>query len=295
MATSSAGTGYISGGVSPGPSASVEPEQPGGLWDLAKCRRAYTTYLDSKRLEIEEQQMARRYRHGVQWTSDQVKTLNDRKQPVVTYNRIGRKIDGIVGLVERLKQDPKAFPRSPQHQQGADLATAVLRYLMDANRWDEKSSTIAEAAAVDGLAGIELDLVDAPQQPAPQIPQIPQNGQIPQLPQNVVPGPGFAQIPQIPQMPQQPDKDVVFNVVDNDGFFYDPRSFKHDFSDARFLGMGKFVDQELLKELMPQFADLARGKRHRRRPHHQFRSRSALVSEYARILSGSADRSLVSA
>ena len=62
-----------------------------------------------------------------------------------------------------------------------------------------------------------------------------------------------------PPIPPPPDKDVVFNVVDNDGFFYDPRSFKHDFSDARYLGMGKFVDQEMLKELMPDFADQLEG------------------------------------
>ena len=77
---------------------------------------------------------------------DQIKTFNDRKQPVVTYNKIGRKIDGIVGLVERLKQDPKAYPRTPQHQQGADLATAVLRYLMDRNKWNEVAPLITEAA-----------------------------------------------------------------------------------------------------------------------------------------------------
>ena len=44
--------------------------------------------------------------------------------------------------------------------------------------------------------------------------------------------------------PLQPDYDVIFRPVDNDGFFYDPRSFKHDFSDARYLGMGKYVDEE---------------------------------------------------
>ena len=97
------------------------------------------------------QQNARRYRHGSQWTSDQIKTFNDRRQPVVTYNKIGRKIDGIVGLVERLKQDPKAYPRTPQHQQGADLATAVLRFIMDRNKWNEVGPIIAEAAAIDGL------------------------------------------------------------------------------------------------------------------------------------------------
>ena len=50
-----------------------------GFWPLDKCVKAYTTYLDSKRLEIEEQQTARRYRHGAQWTADQIKTFNDRQ------------------------------------------------------------------------------------------------------------------------------------------------------------------------------------------------------------------------
>ena len=153
--------GYTQGG-SAGNTGDQSMVEDDGSWKLEKCVQAYDTYLDNKVLEIEEQQNARRYRHGAQWTADQVKALNDRKQPVVTYNKIGRKIDGIVGLVERLKQDPKAFPRTPQHQQGADLATAVLRYLMDSNRWDEVAPLIAEAAAVDGLAGIELDLKTRP-------------------------------------------------------------------------------------------------------------------------------------
>ena len=213
-------------------------EQP-GFWSLAKCRQAYTTYLDSKRLEIEEQQNARRYRHGVQWTAEQIKILNERRQPVITYNKIGRKIDCVVGLVERLKQDPKAYPRTPQHQAGADLATAVLRYLMDRNNWNQIAPLVSEAAAVDGLGGIELELKEVPAQRAPQ-----QQGKASYgvLPTQDVPAP-------------EPDRDVIFGVVDNDGFFYDPRSFKHDFSDARYMGVGKWVDEEQLAELMPQFAE----------------------------------------
>jgi len=221
-------TGYSTtagGGARGNGPADLDPQDgKDGFWELEKCVKAYTTYLDSKRLEIEEQQISRRYRHGAQWTNEQVKTFNDRKQPVVTYNKIGQKIDGIVGTVERLKQDPKAFPRSPAHQAGADLATAVLRYLMDNNRWDAVTPVVTECAAVDGLAGIELDLKAVP--PSPQ-----QQGGAP------------------PQ--QQPDYDVMFKPVDNDGFFYDPRSFKHDFEDARYLGMGKFVDEEQLVEMLP--------------------------------------------
>ena len=178
--TSPSNGGYTHGGSAAGrgPADLTDPskEREDGSWTLEKCVQAYNTYLDNKTLEIQEQQNARRYRHGAQWTADQVKALNDRKQPVVTYNKIGRKIDGIVGLVERLKQDPKAFPRTPQHQQGADLATAVLRYLMDANKWNEVAPIVAEAAAVDGLAGIELDLKTRPPEQNGGMPGMGHNG-----------------------------------------------------------------------------------------------------------------------
>ena len=225
-------SGYAQGGSAAGggpADLSDNAENKDGSWTLEKCIKAYTTYLDNKSEEIQEQQNARRYRHGSQWTSDQIKTFNDRRQPVVTFNKIGRKIDGIVGLVERLKQDPKAYPRTPQHQQGADLATAVLRFIMDRNKWNEVGPIIAEAAAIDGLAGIELDL-----KAMPATEQTQQQGQPP---------------------PQQPDYDVMFSPVDNDGFFYDPRSFKHDFSDARYMGIGKYVDEEQLIELLPGMED----------------------------------------
>jgi hypothetical protein len=226
-------TGYQQGGSAAGGGPADLSDQDinkDGSWTLEKCIHAYTTYLDNKVLEIQEQQNARRYRHGAQWTAEQIKALDARKQPVVTYNKIGRKIDGIVGLVERLKQDPKAYPRTPQHQQGADLATAVLRYIMDRNKWNEVGPIIAEAAAVDGIGGIELDL-----KTMPQTEQTQQQGQ--------------------PPPPQQSDYDVLFRPVDNDGFFYDPRSFKHDFDDARYMGVGKYVDEEMMVELMPGMED----------------------------------------
>ena len=248
-------TGYSPGGSSPGPTAVGDTEtDASGFWSLAKCRQAYTSYLDSKRLEIEEQQQARRYRHGVQWTAEQIKVLNDRRQPVVTYNQIGPKLDGIVGVVERLKQDPKAFPRTPQHQAGADLATAVLRYLMDRNFWNEVAPQVSEASAVDGLAGIELGLKQVPPKPSSFAPRGASEDRQ-QYGGNVVPFPGMGHNGGPPLEPEQPDHDVIFGKVDNDGFFYDPRSFKHDFSDARYMGMGKFVDEEQLLELMPQLKE----------------------------------------
>src|SRR5262245_57662692 len=98
--------------------------QKDGYWPLTKLRRAYTDYLFSKREEIDEQIDARRYYHGSQYTNDQINALRKRRQPIMTFNRINRKIDGVVGSLKEQRQDPKAYPRTPQHAEGADLATA---------------------------------------------------------------------------------------------------------------------------------------------------------------------------
>ncbi len=174
-------------------------------------KKDYETYLTLKSEEIKEQQEARRYYHGAHWTAKQIKTLNDRKQPVVTYNRIGRKINAIVGLNERQRADPKGFPRTPKHEDGAEIATAVLRYVLDEQQWATKSSLVGLAGAVDGIGGIELML----------------------------------------ERGDKGDVEVGFEEVDPSGFFYDPRSLKMDFSDARFIGVGKWADIDAIVDVFP--------------------------------------------
>jgi hypothetical protein len=250
-------TDYIPGGAPmSGPQPAPDAKDDAGYWSLARCKRAYLDYLGAKRAEIDEQQDARRYRHAAHWTAAQIEVLNKRKQPVVTYNRIGRKIDGIIGLVERLRQDPKAYPRTPRHERGAELATAVLNFVLDQQDWKAKSPVVAESAAVDGIGGIELNLVPAgPARAAPST--------------SLSAAPGAAERSEDParvfleqrsedpaRTPRQAgDADIEFDVVESDGFFYDPRSFRLDFSDARFLGTGKWTDLDTAKELVPDKAD----------------------------------------
>lgn len=202
-------TGYQVGGSASGGIASSDPgTEAVEYWSLSKSKKAYLDYLGNKREEIEEQQEARRYRHGAQWTREQIDVLNKRKQPVVTFNRAGRKIDGIVGLVERMRADPKGAPRNQADEKSAELTTAVLQYALEEQSWPDKSLDAAEFGAVDGISGIEIDIDAA-------------------------------------------TKDIVIDIVDGDGFFYDPRSVKRDFSDARFKGVGKWVDADVAKEMFP--------------------------------------------
>jgi hypothetical protein len=188
-------------------------ESDAEYWTLERCKRAYLDYLANKRLEIEEQKQARCYRHGAQWTPSQVEVFNARKQPVVTFNRIGRKIDSIVGLMEKLKQDPKAYPRNPRmtDEMGADLATATVRYVVESELRESKFPLCAEHGAVDGIAGVEMMLVKG----------------------------------------DKGDTDIGFALVRTDSFFYDPRSYDHDFFDARYMGQGKWLDLDDAMALAP--------------------------------------------
>lgn len=215
----------VTGYTQNAPAVSKEPDLPDDegtsttkdYWSLEKVKRAYLDYLGSKRDEIDEQQQARCYRHGAQWTVNQVEVFNKRKQPVVTYNRIGRKVDAIVGLMERLKQDPKAYPRNPNNtsEQGAELATAVVRYVVEAGLRNNKFPFAIENGAIDGIGGIEMMLIEG----------------------------------------DKGDPDIGFALIQPDSFFYDPRSYVHDFEDARYLGQGKWLDLEDAQAIVPEKAD----------------------------------------
>lgn len=208
-------SGYAPGSSSSAGVSPTESGMPGGYWTLERMKKAYLDYLANKRAEIDEQIEARRYYHNVQWTEDELKKLKKRNQPPVTFNRIGRKINGVVGLIEKMKTDPKAYPRTPKHEAGAELATAVLRYVLDQQQWDAKRPECVRDACIDGVAGIELVL----------------------------------------EQGDADDKEVGFEVVEPDSFFYDPRSFRPDFSDARYKGVGKWADFDEVKTTFPDKKD----------------------------------------
>lgn len=231
-------SGYSSPGISPQGNSGGASDKG---YSVEKLRRQYLDYETTKIEEIKEQQIARHYYHADQWTSEEAAVLKARGQPIVTNNLIGRKIDGTVGLIERLRQDPKAFPRkpmppqqqggpqgAPQPQQGngqsptpegADIATEVLRYVLDAQDWQQISSNAARDGAINGLAGMELSI----------------------------------------EQGDHGDPDVGLAPVDPDTYFYDPRSRRFDFSDARFQGIAKWVDLELAQEMFPDQSEVLEG------------------------------------
>jgi hypothetical protein len=186
-----------------------------GRFPVTRLRQQYIDYLATKVDEYEEQKQSRHYYHGAQWTHREIEILRDRRQPIITFNAINRKVDGIVGLVQRLRQDPKAYPRHPSQSQGADVATQCIRAALDGMNFSYLDFEICKQAATEGIGGIELKLTDGDHQ----------------------------------------DPDITGDFIFGDDFFYDPRSFKPDFSDARYMGIAKWLDVEAAVELFPDKED----------------------------------------
>ena len=128
--------------------------------DLCKYKRWFNNYETNKTDEIEEQLTARRYYNGRQWTDEQIAKLKKRGQAPVFDNRIGRKIDFLVGVEQRQRRDPKGYPRTPKDEKTADTATAAMRYICDAERWQFTASSGTEDGLIDGIGVICVGMKD---------------------------------------------------------------------------------------------------------------------------------------
>lgn len=153
----------------------------------------------------------RDYFDGYQWTEEERRILESRKQPATYFNEVRLSIRGLVGVFEQGDSDPKAWPRTPQDEDSADVATKVLRYAKDYADWSEQRTHAAKSYFVEGTCAAHVG-VDAVNRPL---------------------------IEQIPF----------------EEFFHDPRSRKLDFSDARYMGIAKWIFADEVKALYPQAAE----------------------------------------
>ena len=185
---------------------------------LTKRRREFEDYASSKSREIDEQRLAWRYYHIDQWTSEQIRMLKKRHQPLITFDRTARKIDSLGGTIRRLRTDPKAYPNTPRGEAGAEVATQVIRTICDASFGEDIEVECCKDALIHGIGVDELVLREG----------------------------------------DKGDPDLAFEYTDPKTFFYDPRSLRTNFQDVRFHGVYKWADIDELDELKEGAADLVR-------------------------------------
>ena len=116
-------------------------------------------FEDYDNVTIEERDIIeteRDYYDNKQFTDEEIATLSARKQPIITFNLIKRTVDAILGLEQQTRTDPKAYPRTPQHEEDADAITDALRYVADNVDLDHEASDCFFHLLVEGTGGMDV-------------------------------------------------------------------------------------------------------------------------------------------
>ena len=176
------------------------------------------------------------YYNGHQLTSAERAVLRRRKQPEVVINRIRVGVNGLLGIVEQSRTDPRAYMRNPPDKDEArpqatpapqvpgqppqdppekpldagDVATMTLRYISDLNRFNGIKRDVLKNVCVQGT-GAAITEIDG--------------------------------------------DDVLVTQVRWEEFCYDPRSRREDFKDARWLGVAKWMYADQVAAVYPEFRD----------------------------------------
>lgn len=106
--------------------------------------------------ERELSERDRDYYDGKQLSDEELQALSLRKQPAVTSNRIAPKVDALLGHERRMRTDPRAYPRTPKHEEEAQSATDAIRFVCDENKYSLVRSSAADCLFVEGIGAVSV-------------------------------------------------------------------------------------------------------------------------------------------
>lgn len=99
-----------------------------------------------------------RYYNGDQVYGSRLTALTRSRQPKVIRNEITPAVNGILGIIQQAKVDPRAYPRNPGNEEQADAASKALRYVADKNRWHTTKVNAAEDFLVQGICAVMVEV-----------------------------------------------------------------------------------------------------------------------------------------
>lgn len=168
-------------------------------------------YLDLTATGRALSEKCRDYVDGRQWASVEIVVLRKRNQAPIVNNRIKAKLQGLLGLVAARRTDPKAYPRTQHEDKAAEAVTDALRFVADKNNLNDIKQEVADNFFCEGVAGCIIDV----------------------------------------KANARGGNEIIIDEIPWDRIYYDPFSRKRDFSDARYIGMMQWMDEDVLLELFP--------------------------------------------
>ena len=182
---------------------------------VSRFAREFQGFLDTTSAQRLNSELVRDFVDLKQWTPEEETVLKSRNQTPVVFDYIGEAKDYMVGHERDIRQDPKAFPRTKESEDGAQAVTDALRYVADNNEFDCTASDVFEDKVVEGCGAAITEVVER------------SNGEY----------------------------EIVVTRIPWDRFYYDPHSRDRDFKDARFMGRVIWMDAEEAKEQYPDSKD----------------------------------------
>lgn len=146
----------------------------------------------------------RDYYDHKQWTEAEENALKKRGQPVITSNRIKPKIDFMLGLEAQRRTLPRAYPRNPGDEDGANAASDALRYVCEENKWDRTRSACFSNLLIEGNCGVDVTV----------------------------------------RKEKSGEHCIEISQIEWDRQWADPHSRKRDYSDAKYLGQDIWMDAD---------------------------------------------------
>ena len=98
----------------------------------------------------------RDYYDGKQLTKEETAELKKRGQPPIVINRIQRKIDFLNGVEKQSRTDPRAYARTPQHEDTAEAVTDSVRFVLDNNNAEKTFSEGWTHMMIEGMCGVDV-------------------------------------------------------------------------------------------------------------------------------------------
>lgn len=175
--------------------------------------RDFENFLDTTEESRQDLARDRGYTDHKQWTAEESEALRERGQAPIVINRIKTKVNLLSGIERQRRTDPKALPRTPRHEEGADAVTDALRYVADNTDFEQVASECFE------------DLLHSTESAIVEVDEV--NGEF----------------------------EIQINRIEDDRFYYDPHSRARDFSDAKFMGIVIWMDQDDAETMFPEKKD----------------------------------------
>lgn len=120
-------------------------------------RKMVEDFRDGTQESRDVGEKSRRYYDNDQIFGETERAWRRSRQPKVIRNEIAPAVNGMLGVIQQAKVDPRAWPRNPDNEDQADVASKALRFVADSQKWHKKKVDAAETFLIEGIAAVAIE------------------------------------------------------------------------------------------------------------------------------------------